>query len=232
MPERSNKHLKQKTQRIPARPVCLGRNQRNSHCPKSSQTERIWNVCSTEKDWNTKLCDSLYLCVSFPLLFLQIPRQTEPAPPAVSARSFCLRCISTGGSVRGISCKDAKAQRSESQVKFVTSCNVDESLLLSNLPAGMSIAFRGIKVRTRNRNPRAVSLPLRTPQSRGKLVNHRFKVRRSTDGKRKGSIFVEYLLLLTIVGIGAIAGIASVRTALHNELLDLANAINAIIPPP
>ncbi|HWL08790.1 MAG TPA: hypothetical protein VNQ76_10310 [Planctomicrobium sp.] len=63
-------------------------------------------------------------------------------------------------------------------------------------------------------------------------MNHRFKVRRSTDGKRKGSIFVEYLLLLTIVGIGAIAGIASVRTALHNELLDLANAINAIIPPP
>ena len=44
----------------------------------------------------------------------------------------------------------------------------------------------------------------------------------------KGSIFVEYLLLLTIVGIGVIVGLASVRTALVNELVDLANAINAI----
>lgn len=46
--------------------------------------------------------------------------------------------------------------------------------------------------------------------------------------KRRGSIFVEYLLLVTIVGIGVIAGLATVRHALHNELLDLANAINAI----
>lgn len=44
----------------------------------------------------------------------------------------------------------------------------------------------------------------------------------------KGSIFVEYLLLLSIVGIGVIVGLASVRTALVNELIDLANAINAI----
>lgn len=44
----------------------------------------------------------------------------------------------------------------------------------------------------------------------------------------KGSIFVEYLLLLSIVGIGVIVGLASVRTALVNELVDLANAINAI----
>ena len=46
-----------------------------------------------------------------------------------------------------------------------------------------------------------------------------------------GSIFVEYLLLLTLVGIGVIAGLAAVRTALINELLDLANAINAISCP-
>lgn len=46
-----------------------------------------------------------------------------------------------------------------------------------------------------------------------------------------GSIFVEYLLLLTLVGIGVIAGLAAVRTALINELLDLANAINAISSP-
>ena len=45
---------------------------------------------------------------------------------------------------------------------------------------------------------------------------------------RKGSIFVEYLLLVTIVGIGVIVGIACIRQALNNELFDLANAINAI----
>jgi len=48
--------------------------------------------------------------------------------------------------------------------------------------------------------------------------------------RRKGSIFVEYLLLLTIVGIGGLVGIAEVRSALHNELLQLAAAINAITP--
>lgn len=45
---------------------------------------------------------------------------------------------------------------------------------------------------------------------------------------RKGSIFVEYILLLTIVGIGVIVGLATIRQALVNELNDLANAINAI----
>jgi hypothetical protein len=39
---------------------------------------------------------------------------------------------------------------------------------------------------------------------------------------------VEYLLLVTIVGIGVIVGLACLRVALVNELLDLANAINAI----
>lgn len=46
--------------------------------------------------------------------------------------------------------------------------------------------------------------------------------------RRDGSIFVEYVLLLTIVGIGVIVGLATVRDALSNELMDLANAINAI----
>ena len=32
----------------------------------------------------------------------------------------------------------------------------------------------------------------------------------------EGGVFVEYLLLLTIVGIGAIAGLATVRAALIN----------------
>jgi Flp pilus assembly pilin Flp len=46
--------------------------------------------------------------------------------------------------------------------------------------------------------------------------------------RRKGSVFVEYILLVTIVGIGVIVGLACLREALVNELLDLANAINAI----
>uniref|UniRef100_A0A7C4LQ51 Uncharacterized protein n=1 Tax=Schlesneria paludicola TaxID=360056 RepID=A0A7C4LQ51_9PLAN len=47
---------------------------------------------------------------------------------------------------------------------------------------------------------------------------------------RRGSVFVEYVLLVTIVGIGVIVGLACVRTALVNELIQLANAINAITP--
>ena len=43
-----------------------------------------------------------------------------------------------------------------------------------------------------------------------------------------GGVFVEYLLLVTLVGIGVIAGLATVRMALLNELNDLAQAINAI----
>lgn len=45
---------------------------------------------------------------------------------------------------------------------------------------------------------------------------------------RKGSVFVEYLLLITLIGIGVIVGLSAVRIALVNELNDLANAINAI----
>ncbi|UUO07965.1 MULTISPECIES: Flp family type IVb pilin [Blastopirellula] len=43
-----------------------------------------------------------------------------------------------------------------------------------------------------------------------------------------GGVFVEYLILLTLIGIGAIAGLATVRGALLNELIDLANAISQI----
>lgn len=46
----------------------------------------------------------------------------------------------------------------------------------------------------------------------------------------QGGVLVEYLLLLTIVGIGVIAGLATIRGALLNELLELADAINAIRP--
>lgn len=46
----------------------------------------------------------------------------------------------------------------------------------------------------------------------------------------RGSVFVEYLLLLTIVGIGVIAGLATVRGSLLNELLELAEAITNLSP--
>ncbi len=47
----------------------------------------------------------------------------------------------------------------------------------------------------------------------------------------RGVVFVEYLLLLTLVGIGVICGLATLRDALVAELNDLAEAINAITCP-
>lgn len=46
---------------------------------------------------------------------------------------------------------------------------------------------------------------------------------------RRGGVFVEYILLLTIVGIGVIVGLATLKDALISELNDLAAAITAII---
>jgi Flp pilus assembly pilin Flp len=43
-----------------------------------------------------------------------------------------------------------------------------------------------------------------------------------------GGVFVEYLLLLTIVGIGVITGLTAVRAALLAELMDLAAAMAAM----
>jgi Flp pilus assembly pilin Flp len=56
------------------------------------------------------------------------------------------------------------------------------------------------------------------------------KLGRQLFRDRRGGVFVEYLLLLTLVGIGTIAGLATVRGALLNELLELASAIAAITP--
>ncbi|MHC2070605.1 hypothetical protein ACYFX5_24300 [Bremerella sp. T1] len=53
---------------------------------------------------------------------------------------------------------------------------------------------------------------------------------RHLAGDCQGSVFVEYLLLLTIVGIGVIAGLATVRGSLLNELLELAEAITNLTP--
>lgn len=46
--------------------------------------------------------------------------------------------------------------------------------------------------------------------------------------KLRGVVTIEYLLLLTLVGIGVIVGLSTLREALINELNDLAAAINAI----
>ena len=54
---------------------------------------------------------------------------------------------------------------------------------------------------------------------------------RAVHRRTKGSVTVEYLLLLTLVGIGAIVGLCAVRNALINELEDLSVAINAINSP-
>jgi len=43
-----------------------------------------------------------------------------------------------------------------------------------------------------------------------------------------GAVFVEYVLLVTLVGLGAIVGLSTVRDALINELTDLAAAITAL----
>ena len=63
------------------------------------------------------------------------------------------------------------------------------------------------------------------------MLLRRAKKRNAGSSKRRGSVFVEYLLLVTIVGIGIIVGLVEVREALVSELTDLANAINAITPP-
>ena len=44
----------------------------------------------------------------------------------------------------------------------------------------------------------------------------------------RGEVFVEYILLLTIVGIGVIVGLGVLRSALVEELVELATAILSI----
>jgi len=61
------------------------------------------------------------------------------------------------------------------------------------------------------------------------MLNRRKKQLPGAINPRRGSIFVEYILLLTIVGIGTIVGLVSVRGALVNELRDLAGAIVNLI---
>ena len=46
--------------------------------------------------------------------------------------------------------------------------------------------------------------------------------------QRRGSLSLEWVLLVTVIVIGLIGGLAAVRNAINLELLDLAQAIEAI----
>lgn len=59
--------------------------------------------------------------------------------------------------------------------------------------------------------------------------NTRLQLRKQSTAERAGAVTVEYLLLVTLVGIGVLVGLAAVRNALVEELDDVAAAINAIV---
>ncbi|MFT5093974.1 MAG: Flp pilus assembly pilin Flp [Planctomycetaceae bacterium] len=53
---------------------------------------------------------------------------------------------------------------------------------------------------------------------------------KKSNQRRTGAVTVEYILLITLVGLGSLVGLAAVRNSLINELTDLAAAIAAITP--
>jgi hypothetical protein len=48
--------------------------------------------------------------------------------------------------------------------------------------------------------------------------------------RRRGVVTAEYLLLVTLIGIGVLVGLAVLRNAIVAELQDCADAVQAIIP--
>ena len=60
-------------------------------------------------------------------------------------------------------------------------------------------------------------------------MKHLFLLASTLWRNESGSVFVEYILLLTLVGLGGIVGLAVVRDALMNELTQLAQAISNIL---
>ena len=57
-----------------------------------------------------------------------------------------------------------------------------------------------------------------------RFLRNLWRLRRDT----RGSVFIEYLLLCTIVGIGVIVGLATLKEALIAELTDLAEAAKSM----
>lgn len=66
------------------------------------------------------------------------------------------------------------------------------------------------------------------PEEGNHVLNHLRRKSKRLTKRTRGAVFVEYLLLVTLVGLGVIVGLATLRSALINELGDLAQAINAI----
>lgn len=52
----------------------------------------------------------------------------------------------------------------------------------------------------------------------------------SPASRRRGTVFVEYVLLVTLVGLGVLVGVAALRNSIVSELNQLATAIAALIP--
>ena len=52
----------------------------------------------------------------------------------------------------------------------------------------------------------------------------------SSASRRRGTVFVEYVLLVTLVGLGVLVGVAALRNSIVSELNQLATAIAALIP--
>ena len=52
----------------------------------------------------------------------------------------------------------------------------------------------------------------------------------SHSKQRQGVVTAEYLLLVTLIGIGVLVGLAALRNAIVAELNDCVNAVGKIIP--
>ena len=57
------------------------------------------------------------------------------------------------------------------------------------------------------------------------------KIEQNRSRKRSGAVTVEYILLVTLVGIGVLVGLSAMRNALVDELEDIAAAISNIVIP-
>lgn len=64
-------------------------------------------------------------------------------------------------------------------------------------------------------------------------ISHRSipKLNLHQSQRRSGAVTVEYVLLVTLVGIGVLVGLAMIRNALVGELEDIASAISNIVVP-
>ncbi len=63
------------------------------------------------------------------------------------------------------------------------------------------------------------------------MLRKRIRMFGSSRRRHRGIVTIEYLLLVTLVGIGSIVGLALVRNALVTELNDVATAITQLNNP-